>query len=186
LSVAHTWGATPEERTRFYPCDALATPGDSVELFRAVDVAAPVDVTFRRLCHIRVAPYSYDWIDNGGRRSPRELVPGVENLQKGQRFTGIFELESYERDEHITLRLASPSARKLFGDITVTYAVLATSPATCRLVAKLRCRAATRTSERIRFALLAWGDLVMMRKQLLTLASLAQADAARETSSAVR
>jgi hypothetical protein len=180
MSVAHVWGSTEGERHRSYACDLASMPEKSVELFRAVDVAAPGEVTFRRLCHMRLAPYSYDLVDNGGRRSPRALTPGVENLEAGQRFMRIFTLESFVRGEHLTLRLTSPRARKMFADIVITYAILPTSPATCRLLAKVRCGPADRVDQRIRIELLAWGDLLMMRKQLLTLGHLAHLDAQRQ------
>ena len=47
--------------------------------------------------------FSYDWIDNFGRQSPRELVPGLERLAVGQRVMSIFRLVEFERDVHLTL-----------------------------------------------------------------------------------
>ena len=176
MSIARTWGTTAAERARVYPCDAIIDPAD--DLFRGVDVAAAAAVTYRRLCHVKVAPYSYDWLDNRGRRSPRELVNGVDDLTVGERMMRIFTLVAFRRDEHLTVRLTAPRGRRLFGDIAVTYAVVATSPSTCRLVAKLRVTPAPGAFGRLRTSLLAWGDLVMMRKQLITLARLAERDAA--------
>jgi hypothetical protein len=173
MSVARMWGTTAAERARAYPCDALIAGGD--DLFRGVDVAAPASVVYRRLCHLRVAPYSYDWIDNGGRRSPVELVDGVDQLTTGDRMM-IFTLVSFRRDEHLTLQVTAPRARRSFGDIAVTYAIVPTSATACRLLAKLRVAHQHGPVGRLRTTLLAWGDLVMMRKQLLTLARLAERD----------
>ena len=167
-----------------YPCDEFVDPAD--ELFRGVDVAAPDAVTYRRLCHIAVAPYSYDWLDNGGRRSPTELITGIDDIAVGDRMM-IFTVVAFRRDVHVTLRITAPRARRAFGDIAVTYAIVPTSPSTCRLVAKLRVPPAAGLLGRLRTSVLAWGDVVMMRKQLLTLARLAERDAANDgTSPAAR
>src|SRR6266849_9704744 len=102
-SAAAAWGSTAAERARPFPCDGLvAEPAEA--LFRAVDVAAPPAVVFRWLCQLRVAPYSYDWIDNFGRRSPRQLIPGLDDLAVGQRVMMLFEIVEFERDRHLTLR----------------------------------------------------------------------------------
>ena len=159
MSVAHTWGSTAEERALEFPCDECLSNVDTV-LFRAVDVNATPAVVFRWLCQLRVAPYSYDWIDNLGRRSPRTLTSGLENLEVGQRVMTIFELASFERDRHITVVMRRKRSRKLFGDIAVTYLV---RPG--RLVVKLVGLCGPRWKREA----LAWGDLIMMRKQLLTL-----------------
>ena len=68
----------------------------------SVEAAPPL--VFRWLCQLKQAPYSYDLLDNLGRRSPRELTPGAERLAVGQRFMSIFTLVSYAPDEQLTLR----------------------------------------------------------------------------------
>jgi len=68
-------GASVDERAAPLPCDELLPDAHS-RCDRAISVDAPAAVRFRWLCQLRVAPYSYDLLDNLGRRSPRELTPG--------------------------------------------------------------------------------------------------------------
>lgn len=165
MIVGENWGATADECAMPLACDRLLV-GGLVRVHRAVSVHAPVSTVFRWLCQLKLAPYSYDLIDNLGRRSPRQLIPGVEHLEVGQRFMSIFSLASFAHDEHITLRSRRAA---------VTYAVLSCEEST-RLVARVLFGP---TGGRLGAALagqaLALGDLVMMRKQLLTLKTLAEA-----------
>ncbi|WP_426511893.1 hypothetical protein ACPPVO_15440 [Dactylosporangium sp. McL0621] len=167
------WGTRPGETDLHYAGDALV-PGREA-WFRAVDVPAPAPVAFRWLCQLRVAPYSYDWIDNGGRRSPRELVPGVDELAAGQRWMTIFDLVAFVPGEQLTFRMATRRGRALFGDIVVTYLVRAAGPDRSRLIAKLYVPDPRGPLERAGRPLLCAGDLVMMRRQLLNLAGRAGA-----------
>jgi hypothetical protein len=172
MSIATTWGVTSAEQERTYPCDhLLPDPGD--RWMRGVDVAAPADVLFRWVCQFRVAPYSYDWIDNTGRRSPRRPLPWTWDLEVGQTFSTIFTLESFVVGEHLTFRMAPGLSTRVYGDIVLTYATVPVGPEQSRLVAVIRGTRPTSRAAAIRNRLLAWGDLVMMRKQLLTLAALA-------------
>ena len=69
--VVEHWGSTAEERAQPFPLpDRVLRDADHV-MFRAVDVAAPIEVTFRWLCQLRAAPYSYDKLDNLGRAARR-------------------------------------------------------------------------------------------------------------------
>lgn len=156
-----------------FPCDAYLSGADG-EYFRAVDVAAPAGVLFRWLCQLKVAPYSYDLIDNFGRRSPKGLTSGVENLARGQKVMTIFELVDFEKDEHLTLTMRDSRALSVLGQVALSYVVLPASEGSCRLVAKLRVIYPKRPPLSWMRWLLPWGDLVMMRKQLLTLKRMAE------------
>jgi hypothetical protein len=172
-TMVSTWGSTEAERAEAFPCDGVLAEPEQV-LWRAVDVAAPADVTFRWLCQLRVAPYSYDWIDNLGRRSPRELTPGLERLEAGQRFMTMFVLAEFEPGRSLTLRHAG----RLWGRIAVTYRVSSEGQGHSRLAVKLLVRFPGRSPLRLPFrALLPAGDLVMMRRQLLNLKALAEGSA---------
>jgi hypothetical protein len=173
VSVAHGWGSTESERAAAYPCDQLL-PGAVHALFRCVDVAAPTPVVFRWLCQLKAAPYSYDWIDNHGRPSPPELTPGLEHLERGQRIMSIFTLADYEPGRNLTVVMSDPSAVRAFGEVAGSYVVVPLSGRSSRLVVKLLARYPGGLYGTFLRAFLPWGDLVMMRKQLLTLKRLAE------------
>ncbi len=151
-----TWGSTADERQLSLGCDLLEPRGE--ELWRAVTVQAPPERVFPWLCQLRVAPYSYDWIDNLGRPSPRNLTPGLERLEVGHRFMFVFRLADFTPGVQVTLT----------GWRTALTYTLRPAPEGCRLVVKLRVRLGWLLWP------FAWGDLVMMRKQLLTLKALAE------------
>lgn len=157
-----SWGANSEERVAPMPCDALA-PNASTRADRAIGIDAPLPIVFSWLCQLRVAPYSYDMLDNFGRRSPRRRDPALVRLECGQRFMAVFTLQSFVHDEQITLRTKR---------VAVTYAVRPQG-AGSRLHVRVLFEAPWPIGR-----LAAFGDMVMMRKQLLTLKSLAEREAA--------
>ena len=182
---SHTWGTTTKERQLSFPCDRfISNPDDS--LFRGLTINAAQEIVFRWLCQMRVAPYSYDWIDNGGRQSPRELTPGLENPVVGQDVMRIFELVDFERGRQLTLRVKPNSrAARSFGDIAVSYLIVPTETDSCRLLVKLIARYPRGLRGRFMARLLPWGDLVMMRRQLLNFKELAENDFVRGQPSVV-
>jgi hypothetical protein len=167
------WGARPDELTAGYPCDALL-PGPSEEWYRAVSVRADRSTVFRWLCQLKVAPYSYDSLDNFGRRSPRTLTPGADELEPGQRVMTIFGLTDFERDRHLTMLLDRRWARRAFGDFAISYTVRDDGPGVTRLVVKMRVGRRNGLLGSAHIRAMAWGDLLMMRRQLHTLGRLAE------------
>jgi len=171
--LGYSWGDTEAERAARYPCDDLiADPMQSA--YRAIDVDAPAPLVWRWLCQLRAAPYSYDWIDNWGRRSPRELTPGLDQLAVGQRAVAIFEIAAFERDRSITLY----AKKSVFGELALTYRVTPTGDETSRITVKLMVKWVGRVTRQMRHVP-PIGDLIMMRKQLLNLKKLAERDHAR-------
>ncbi|HEV7772342.1 MAG TPA: hypothetical protein VGO48_03500 [Conexibacter sp.] len=157
--IGARWGATDAEVAAPQPCDALSGEG-ATHADRAISIAAPVDVVYRWLCQLRAAPYSYDLLDNFGRRSPRTLTPGLERLALGQRVMRLFTVASFAPDDHLTVSSGRHTA--------VTYAVSPEGVGT-----RLAVRAVFMMPRHVT-RLLLLGDLVMMRKQLLTLKVLAE------------
>lgn len=174
MSIASTWGTSPEERKLSYPCDHLI-PHFEYSLYRGVNIDASSQVVFRWLCQMRVAPYSYDWIDNGGRQSPHALTPGLEQLAVGQDVMEIFQLADFARDQHLTVRIkANSRAQRLFGDLAVSYLVIPKDASSCRLLVKLVVHHPPGVWGKLIRSLLPWGDLMMMRRQLLNIKQLAE------------
>lgn len=143
-------------------------------LTRAISVTASPGLTWRWLCQIAVAPYSYDWIDNRGRHSPQQLTPGADRLSIGQTMAVVFRLATFEDGHHWTA-VTTGRGRRLFGPVAMTYAAEPAGSGT-RIVVRIAVAADGRLA-RLRARALAWGDLVMMRRQLLNLKALAERDA---------
>jgi hypothetical protein len=170
--VVNAWGATDDDLRRQLPCDVLLPEADVV-VHRAVDVDAPAELVFRWLCQLRVAPYSYDLIDNGGRRSPRRLTPGLDRLVVGQPVARMFHLASFHRPEQLTI-----DHRGAFGRVVITYAVTPRE-AGSHLLMRIRWNPpAWPVPKGISTRAMAVGDLVMARRQLLNFKRLAERDAA--------
>jgi hypothetical protein len=173
--IGTTWGATPAERAARLPCDNLMP--DAVQLDRAISIAAPPAVVFAWLCQLRVAPYSYDLLDNTGRRSPRTRLPALTDLAVGQPFVRIFgrayvfELAAFAHNEHITLKPRSGSAMSRFGSVSNTYVVQPEGMGT-RLHVRVLFHGPWLLGQALALA-----NLLMMRKQLYTLKSLAEQEA---------
>lgn len=170
MALPLTWGATPAEVRRPYAADHLVD-GTILSMTRGISVAAPPELTWQWLCQIAVAPYSYDWIDHRGRRSPRTLTPGADQLVLGQPMAIVFELVAFDAPHHWTA-VTTAAGRRLFGPVAMTYAAEPSehgSRIVCRIVV-----AQGGPARWVWSRLLAWGDLVMMRKQLRTLKELAE------------
>jgi hypothetical protein len=171
MSVASTWGTTAEERALPFPCDRHLERGDAA-YYRGVTIEATPSIVFLWLCQMRVAPYSYDWIDNFGRKSPQTLTPGLDELVIGQRAM-IAPLVEFERDRHLTVLMRS----RLWGQMAVTYMIVAQSLDRCRVLVKLLVKYPLGLIGWIERLVLPWGDLIMMRRQLLNFKALAERDA---------
>jgi len=177
VSVAYTWGTEEAERRLPFPCDRYVAQAEAA-YFRGITVRARPATLFRWLCQMRVAPYSYDWIDNGGRRSPRTLTPGLEDLAVGQSMMRIFTLVDFAKDRHLTLRIKhATGAFSLFGDLALTYLIVPEPAERSRLLVKIVTRYPRGLTGALTRWGLPWGDLVMMRRQLLNFRNLAESKA---------
>jgi hypothetical protein len=151
------------ETLRSYPCDDFAA-SPALEVWRGVDVAAPPEAVWPWVAQVRVAPYSYDWIDNRGRRSPRKLL-GLPEPRVGDRFTSVGGRE-------VGRIVSVDPGRQLTGTITGTYMSYVLVPQDhdrTRLLLKV-----VSPTSGLAAVGLSVGDLIMARRQLLNLKHLAE------------
>jgi hypothetical protein len=178
--VYSSWGVNSEEQNIIYPCDRFIKRFDAI-YYRGVTIHATAQIIFRWLCQPKVAPYSYDLLDNFGKRSPRTLTPGMDQLVIGQLIMNKFRLVDFEKDKQVTLLTHEPKSESrhryfesLFGEIAISYLIVPQGSNACRLLVKIIVQYPAGISGRLMSILLPWGDKVMMRKQLLNLKKLSE------------
>jgi hypothetical protein len=161
--IGDRWGVSSSETKRSYPCDDLvASP--TLQAWRGVTVDAPAEAVWPWVTQVRIAPYSYDWIDNLGRRSPRRLV-GLPEPRAGDAFTAaggrpMGRIVSVDPGEQLTGAIMGAF---------MSYVLVPQADGRTRLLLKVVMRT--------RRGVAPWvsaGDLVMARRQLLNLKQLAE------------
>jgi hypothetical protein len=167
------------EKGESFWCDGLVERAN-VTRVRSVDVAAPPKIVFRWLCQLRVASYTYDWADTGGRRRPRELMPGLDRLELGQTMMGVYELAHFVPGRELTVRLdsgrmAELGLEKWHAPAATTYLVTG-GVKLSRLVAK----SVTAFPRGLLWRIVRWIDRLVLKRQLRTFKRLAERDWARE------
>ena len=173
--IGDRWGVTDAETRLVYGCDDLVR-APTLEAWRGVTVHADAPRVWARLRQVRLAPYSYDLVDNLGRRSPRELRD-VPEPAVGDPFTRAF-----GRDQGRVVAVdpgRELTARDHGRPHVVRRAAAGRRGRGCVL------KVVARTSRWLAPAL-SVGDLVMARKQLLTLKELAESDAGTQREASAR
>lgn len=162
------WGVRDGETALHYECDDFVTE-PALEAWRGVTVDAPAGGVWSWLTQIRVAPYSYDWVDNGGRRSPRTALR-LPEPRVGEAFTAS---AGRQLGRIVSVQPGTSLTAAILGAF-MTYRVVPQPDGTTRLLLKV-----VMETNRLVASALCLGDLVMARRQLLNLKALAErADAA--------
>jgi hypothetical protein len=162
--IGDRWGVTDDEVARSFPCDAwVARP--TLVAWRGVTVHASASDVWPWVSQVRLAPYSYDWIDNGGRSSPRELL-ALPPAAPGDPFTcaagkKLGRILSVDPPHQLTGRIAGTVISYLLEERSDGRAT--------RLLMKI-----TSDLPRPLAPVLSVGDLVMARRQLLNWKQLAE------------
>lgn len=157
------WGVSDIEVVRTYPCDEFVT-SPTLQAWRGVSVEAPPRAVWPWVAQLRLAPYSYDWIDNLGRRSPRRLA-GLPEPRVGDGFTAT---GGREQGRIVSVNPGKQLTGTILGAF-MSYVLLPHDSDVTRLLLKVVMK-----TPRWAAPGLSVGDLIMARRQLLNLKLLAE------------
>jgi hypothetical protein len=176
-----TWGATEDEVSRPLPGDDLVeTP--TFNATRAMSIAAPPERIWPWLLQVgmtRAGWYSYDLLDNLGRRSATRIVPELQDLAPGDVVPmspdGRQGIRVHSLDPPHTMVWGTP------GDTSWVWRLEATSEGT-RVITRIRSRIRWTPMSLAFSVLLEVADFWMIRKMLLNLRERAEGRAAAQAS----
>jgi hypothetical protein len=171
--ILQHWGATPDEIAGPVVGDDLC-PDARVVATRCITLPAPPADVFpwiRQMGFGRAGWYSYDWLDNLGRRSAHTVHPEWQDVHSGSAVPGgpiDFDAVIVEPPRAFVLRVG-PGGR-MDGRLCFTLAYdLRDDPAGTRLVTRMRSRVSVPGGAFVDRFVLGPGDGIMVRKQLLSL-----------------
>lgn len=175
------WGSTEAERAENLPGDDLI-PDAPVSATRSISLDAEPDEVFGWLAQMgfgKAGWYSYDLLDNLGRRSADRLVPEWQVGAAGDTVPGgpiAFAVTHLDRPRHLVLAVLDRGLAGHRIDFTLAYDLRPLGPgpdegggSATRLVSRARIRVSGPLG-RPATAALGAGDGVMVRRQLLGLA----------------
>ena len=172
--MLRNWGSTPDEIASALPGDELC-PGARIVATRSISLASPPELVFpwlRQMGFGRAGWYSYDLLDNLGRRSARSVVDEWQDVSAGDTVPGgpvEFEATIVDPPHSLVLRLVAEGRIGRRIDFTLAYDLRPVEGGT-RLVTRARAKIDMPGGVVIERLMLEPGDGIMVRKQLLGLA----------------
>jgi hypothetical protein len=163
--IGDRWGVTASETTRSYPCDDFVT-SPALQAWRGVRIDASAALVWPWVAQVRLAPYSYDWIDNLGRRSPRTLL-GLPEPRVGEPFTTA---GGRKLGRILSVDAGNQLTATIMGAF-MSYVLVPQDHQATRLLLKI-----VMPAPRWAAPALSIGDLIMARRQLLNFKRLAERD----------
>ena len=162
------WGATDDEVSATMPGDAVILR-PTFNATRAVMINAPPESIWPwilQIGHKRAGWYSYDWIDNLGKPSAREILPEFQQIEIGSLIPISpndklgFRVKDYKPMEWILWWYNK-------GDTTWCWGLYPIDEHNTRLITRVRVRYKLFSLLLPFYILLDIGDIMMMRKCLL-------------------
>lgn len=169
------WGSNAQEIDGSVVGDDLC-PDARLIATRSISIAAPPEMVFgfiRQMGFGRAGWYSYDILDNLGRRSATTIVPEWQDVAAGSPIPAgpiAFTAAIVDPFRSFVLQIPTPTHRRSRLCFTLAYDLRPDGDGT-RLVTRLRARVDAPGGRLVERLILGPGDGIMVRRQLLNLKS---------------
>ena len=173
VMIFQYWGATPEEIQSPVVGDDLC-PSATLIATRSITIIAPPQDVFpwiRQMGFGRAGWYSYDWLDNLGRKSATSIHDEWQTVEAGDKVPSgpiSFTAAIVEAPRHFVLEIKSLGKKSPKLHFTLAYE-LRDDPHGTRLVTRMRSRISVPLGSLFEKLILGPGDGLMLRRQLLTI-----------------
>ena len=173
IMIFQFWGATHEEIQSSVVGDNLCADATLIATRSITINALPQDVFpwIRQMGFGRAGWYSYDWLDNLGRKSATTIHDEWQTVEAGDKVPSgpiSFTATIVDAPRHYVLEIKSLSKKLPKLHFTLAYE-LRDDPNGTRLVTRMRSRISTPLGSLFEKLILGPGDGFMLRKQLLTI-----------------
>jgi len=167
------WGATAEEISSSMVGDDLCSDATVVATRSITIGAAPQEVFpwIRQMGFGRGGWYSYDWLDNLGRKSATTIHDEWQSVEAGDKIPSgpiSFTAAIVDAPRHFVLEIQSLGKKSPKLHFTLTYE-LRDNPQGTRLVTRMRSRINLPLGSLFEKLILGPGDGIMLRRQLLNI-----------------
>ena len=173
VMIFQFWGATAEEVNSPVVGDHLCRDAALVAT-RSITISAPPQDVFpwiRQMGFGRAGWYSYDWLDNLGRKSATTIHEEWQTVEAGDKVPSgpiSFTAAIVEAPRHFVLEITSLSKKLPKLHFTLAYELRDDLQGT-RLVTRMRSHCSFPFGSLFEKLILGPGDGLMLRRQLLTI-----------------
>lgn len=162
--------------------DSLPVIPDSEcrELLRCVEINASSENIFVWLKQLRIAPYSYDFIDNRFKKSPAFIIDNLPRLKVYTHFLLVFNILEFNENSFIIARFCepiNPPVNLYMKDMYIEYRIVEDA-SNSKLWCKIKGYFNANISSRGFYFIFSLANKIMMSRQLKNIKKLSERSAA--------
>jgi hypothetical protein len=149
---------------------------DCRELLRSIEIHASASDIFVWLKQLRIAPYSYDFLDNRCRKSPDYLIENLPPLKVNTHFLLAFHIFEFEENSFIVCRFCepiNPPVNLYMKDLFIEYRIIEQGTKS-KLCCKIKGYINTDISSKGFFFIYSVVNKIMMARQLKNIKKLSE------------